>query len=330
MQEEQQSAENFEKKPIFIDPRFLVASSLFFIVVCIFWILFNLGIIFPPGLQAEKTITIEKGSGAHTIADALYHEGIIRNSTYFLLYAKLIRVDVNIKPGNYIFRNPISTPSLVRLITSSSAERRIRIMEGATNYEIAQYLSNEKLVSIKEFVKASDGQEGYLFPDTYQVFENVSAAELVKLMRDNFEQKIEPLKGAIAKQNHSLQDIIIMSSIVEKESANGDDRAIVAGILWKRLRAGRPLQVDASLSYLTGKSSAELTTTDLHIDSPYNTYKYPGLPKGPIGNPGLDAIKASIFPKETPYWFYLHDKEGEPHYAITFEEHIANKDKYLR
>jgi len=121
-----------------------------------------------------------------------------------------------------------------------------------------------------------------------------------------------------------------MASLIEKESSGDEDRSIISGILWKRFNNNRPLQVDATLSYLLGKKSQDLTVDDLNIDSPYNTYRYPGLPVGPIGNPGLEAIQAAIYPKDSPYWFYLHDKTGKAYYAKTFEEHIANKNKYLR
>ena len=216
------------------------------------------------------------------------------------------------------------------MITSDVAEHKIRIREGWTNYEIALYLEREWLAKKDEFLKAAERLEGYLFPDTYQVFENVSSQELLALMRETFDKKVAPLQEAMAQKNISLKDMVIMASLVEKESAGDEDRAIIAGILWKRLANDRPLQVDATLSYLTGKESKELTTYDLQIDSPYNTYRNQGLPAGPSGNPGFEAMKAAVFPQESPYWFYLHDKEGTPHYAVIFEEHIANKEKYLR
>jgi len=120
-----------------------------------------------------------------------------------------------------------------------------------------------------------------------------------------------------------------MASIIEKESLNGDERQIVSGILWKRISLGMPLQVDATFLYINGKASAELTKDDLNIDSPYNTYRNKGLPPGPINNPGLDAIVAALYPKDSPYLYYLHDKKGKVHYAKTFNEHVANKRKYL-
>ena len=121
-----------------------------------------------------------------------------------------------------------------------------------------------------------------------------------------------------------------MASILEKEVKTYEDRQIVAGILLKRLKTGWPLQVDAALTYLTGKESLDLTKDDLKIDSPYNTYKYYGLPRGPICSPGLSSIKAAIYYKENSYWFYLTTDDGETIFSKTLEEHNINRFKYLK
>ena len=130
--------------------------------------------------------------------------------------------------------------------------------------------------------------------------------------------------------DHSFSDIVIVASILEKEVKTSESRAIVSGILWKRLALGMPLQVDATLGYITGKTSAELTIDNLNADSPYNTYRNKGLPPTPISNPGLLALDAALHPKSSPYLYYLSDNNGVIHYAVTFEEHKANKARYLR
>jgi UPF0755 protein len=149
-------------------------------------------------------------------------------------------------------------------------------------------------------------------------------------MKNNFESKMKEFLPEIARQKKFLRDIVIMASIIEKEVHNTEDRGLVSGILWKRIKEGIGLQVDASLTYLLGKTSAELTSTDLKIDSPYNTYKYKDLPRGPISNPGKEAIFAALFPVISPYLFYLSDKDGVTRYARNFEEHKENKLRYLR
>ena len=178
---------------------------------------------------------------------------------------------------------------------------------------------------------ADVGLEGYMFPDTYRVAKDAKPEDVVQKMLENFNRKLTPeMRADIALQGKTIFDVITMASIIEREASDTEDRKIISGILWKRVEAGMALQADATLTYITGNGTFALSADDLAVDSPYNTYKYPGLPVGPISNPGLDAILAAIYPKASPFWFYLHDKAGNPHYSKTFEEHKINKEKYLR
>jgi len=173
--------------------------------------------------------------------------------------------------------------------------------------------------------------EGYIFPDTYQIEKDETLEAILNKIFENFDRKItDELKQKIKSQKKTLFEILTMASLLEKEVQISTDKEIVAGILWKRMRNGWPLQVDASLTYLTGRTSAQLTQNDFNIDSFYNTYKYRGLPIGPICNPGLDSILAAVNFKESPYWFYLNAKDGETIFSKTLEEHAMNKQKYLR
>jgi len=307
-----------------------IALGFFLIMVSIAWYAIDLGILFPPLFEGTKIVTIRQGESADEVATAFLREGLIRKHFDFLLYLKLIGKDKKIKPGSYSFREPLSVPSIVEYITSDVAERTIRIQEGWTNFEIARYLEREGVVFEEDFMKAALSKEGYLFPDTYRIFQNTSAETMIGLFEKTFNQKIESLRADIEQQNISLHDVVIMASLIEKESSGEEDRAIISGILWKRLKNNRPLQVDATLLYLLGKESKDLTTDDLYIDSPYNTYRYLGFPIGPIGNPGLEAIKAALYPKDSPYWFYLHGSDGMAYYARIFDEHVKNKIKYLK
>ena len=121
-----------------------------------------------------------------------------------------------------------------------------------------------------------------------------------------------------------------MASIVEKETITDESKYIVSGILWKRIDNGMKLQVDAVFPYIFGKNTFDLTSKDLQFDSPYNTYRYEGLPPGPIASPGFEAIRASLYPEETPYWFYLSDRRSQMHYGRTYEEHLKFRNQYLR
>lgn len=198
---------------------------------------------------------------------------------------------------------------------------RVTIPEGFTLVQIAKRLEGFGMFPAEDFLKTASGEEGFLFPDTYEFFKESSPEAVVRKMKENFSKKV----GAKISR-----DVIIMASLLEEEASSERDRKIISGILWKRIEAGLPLQVDATLTYVTGRASRELTEEDLNLSSPYNTYKILGLPLGPISNPGLQAIEAALNPEPSPYWFYLSDKNGDIHYAKNFEEHKLNKEKYLR
>ena len=136
-------------------------------------------------------------------------------------------------------------------------------------------------------------------------------------------------QDAIKKSGRTQDEILTMASILEKEASKIKDRQQIAGVLWHRIDVGMPLQVDAVFPYIIGKNTFELTREDLAVDSPYNTYKYKGLPPGPIGNPGLDSILAAATPIKSKYVFFLSDKQGNFHYAVTYAQHLVNKAKYL-
>lgn len=171
-------------------------------------------------------------------------------------------------------------------------------------------------------------QEGYLFPDTYFFSKIDGPADMIKVMRDNFDSRIKEVEDDIKATGKTMNEIITMASIIDREVRTKKDRHLVSGILWKRIASNMPLQVDATFEYYLGKTTFDLTKADLKSESPYNTYVNKGLPPTPIGNPGWDAIMAAIFPEESDYWFYLSDHDGNIHYAKTFEEHKANRRQY--
>lgn len=176
---------------------------------------------------------------------------------------------------------------------------RVTIPEGFNVRQIAGRLEAAGLFQAEDFVKAAAGEEGFLFPDTYEFYSHSKPGDVILKMKENFLKKV----GLEVSR-----DVIIMASLLEEEARHDGDWEKIAGILWKRLEAGMALQVDAEPG----------------------TYDYPGLPPAPISNPGLDAIEAALHPAASPYWYYLSDKAGNIHYAKTFEEHKANRLKYLR
>ena len=225
--------------------------------------------------------------------------------------------------GAYHFRRVIFPPPVPPPV-------RVTFIEGITVQKAAtQIASAFSTISIAEFISAGQPYEGYLFPDTYLFLQSADADSIVKTMRANFETKIAPLSAQINASGHSLSDIVIMASLVEKEARTSVNRRIVAGILWHRLALGMPLQVDAVFGYIFNRDTYSPSFADLKTESPYNLYLHKGLPPTPIDNPGLDSLDAAISPTKTNYLYYLTGSDNLMHYASTYAAHQANQRKYL-
>ena len=231
----------------------------------------------------------------------------------------------------YVF---VKLPEFAERKNKELAEARevaVTIPEGYSARQIGETFEKLGIFSKEDFLKIAQKEEGYLFPDTYRFYKDAKPEDIFKKMRENFNKKITPeILAEIKKNKKTLSEVIITASLLEEEIKSAEDRKIVAGILWKRLDLGMGLNVDAALTYVLGKTSSELTADDLKFDSPYNTYRYRGLPPTPISNPGLDAILAALRPEPSPYFYYLTGKDGLTYYAKTLEEHALNKFKYLR
>ncbi|MFA7663080.1 MAG: endolytic transglycosylase MltG, partial [Patescibacteria group bacterium] len=172
---------------------------------------------------------------------------------------------------------------------------------------------------------------GYIFPDTYHITTTATAEEIMDKALSNFGNKLTPeLRAEIKAQGKTIYEIITLASIVENEVAKAEDMKIVAGIFWNRLDIGMGLQSDATINYITSGKTTRPTADDLKIDSPYNTYKYRGLPPGPIANPGIASIEAVINPTKTDYLYFLTTPDKQTIFSKTFEEHVAAKNKYLK
>ncbi|MHB8871133.1 MAG: endolytic transglycosylase MltG [Candidatus Doudnabacteria bacterium] len=228
---------------------------------------------------------------------------------------------------------------------ASDLEKRGLVTEKDFNAELKAVLSDyDFLGELKDLNPKPSSLEGYLFPDTYFIASKPTASSVVKKMMDNLEGKITTqMRVDIAKQDRSIYDVLTLASIIEKEvgrntskissvdlQALQEERETVAGIFMNRLRIKMALQSDATIGYITKKNNPQASSSDLLIDSPYNTYKYRGLPPGPISNPSISAIKAAIYYKDTDYLYFLTMKDGTAVYAKTLDEHNANKRKYLK
>ncbi len=178
---------------------------------------------------------------------------------------------------------------------------------------------------------ASVDLEGYLFPDTYRFFADATADDVAQKMVDTMDAQFTPdMRAELEKHGRTIHEALTVASIVEREVMDDADRATVADIFWRRLDAGMALQADSTVNYVTGGTSPSVSDDDRRVDSPYNTYLYPGLPPGPISNPGLASLTATVFPEANGYWYFLTDADGAVHYARTNDEQNANKARYLR
>ncbi len=340
---------------------FALARLLIFLFVsaAALGVFFIAEIAFPHGTQRAKSVSVEilPGSGSRKIAETLKEKGVIRSKWAFIVYVSLRSEASSLKPGAYAFTNE----SIIRISRDlvSGVERVFTIPEGWTQQEIAEAFARAGIMAQDDFLHSASaagsrplreefpflsglppgsGLEGYLFPDTYRFPLKIPAESAARRMLQTFEKKIMPdMRDAIQARDKTLHEIITMASLIEKEVVSDADRALVSGILWKRMEHGIPLQVDATIVYikkyergLPREASRTISILDTKIRSPYNTYLFPGLPQGPIGNPGISAIRAALSPQESPYFYYLSTPEGKTIFSKTLEEHNRAKATHLR
>lgn len=284
---------------------------------------------FPSG----SYVTVPKGSSLKDVGDILASRGVVRSSWTFRQAARLLGNDRAVPAGVYYFGRKENLLEVATRVISGDFETtpvRVLIPEGSSTKDIARILFN-KIPNFDQraFLAATDGKEGYLFPDTYFFMPSDSIEAILSVFNNDYHTKISKLAKQIEASGHTENEILTMASILEKEASKTADRQKIAGVLWHRISIGMPLQVDAVFPYIINKNTFEVTLTDLKIDSPYNTYKYKGLPPGPINNPGLDSITAALTPVKSNYIFFLSDLDGNFHFAATYAEHMANKKKYL-
>lgn len=279
--------------------------------------------------------TIARGEGARSVATRLASEKLVRSSTGFFLLVKLIGIERNLQVGDFRLNRTMDAAAVAQTLTHGTLDVWVTTLEGWRVEEIATRLAKSLDIPEMQFLKSS--REGYMFPDTYLIPKDATAGAIVKIFTDNFQKKTSELQSVAAKTGLTFDEVVILASIVEREGRTDEDRPIIAGILLNRLKAGWPLQTDATLQYALGYQPSEkswwkksLFDEDKTIDSLYNTYRNPGLPPGPIANPGMSALKAVVYFQKTDYWYYLHDPTGQVHYAKTIQEHVANISKYLQ
>lgn len=299
--------------------------------------------------QTAGIFTIKKGSSLREVAFSLKQQGVVNNPILLLWYGEVTGRDRTIQAGVYDISPSLRLKELFDLFEKGSNVRKsILLHEGLTVREVAQRFRKAGMevdetifiqppVGLKSQYRFFDDApknaslEGFLFPDKYFFDPSADTTRVAQTLLDNFKVKFEPTWYTdIEKEGHTVYETVIMASLLEKEVRTSKDKKIVAGLLWKRLSVGMPLQLDSTVNYATGKSLPAVTLDDLAVDSLYNTYKYQGLPPGPITNPGKDSLEAAVFPATSDYWYYLSRQDtGETIFSKNYREHLSNKAKYL-
>lgn len=342
----------------------LIIGIILFLLVLIIsaGVYFYLELILPNSASNKQVnFTIESGQTVSQVGKKLQQSGLIKNRFVFQWYVMLRGWERDIKSGEYSIAQNLSIKKVVSLLRMGQVKKeiKIKIIEGWTINDIAEYFDHNNIVAKDKFLAVTTNNaefiannlkkypflsellirnntqvlpslEGYLFPDTYAVYIDATTEEIVKKMLDNFQSKLSPdLLAEIEKQGKSLDEVIVLASIIEKEVSTYEDRRLVADVFLKRLKIGMPLQSDATVNYITKKGTTRSSYEDLAVESAYNTYQNKGLPPGPISNPSLSAIKAVIYPLSNDYYYFLTDKDGNVYYGRNGDEHNLNRQKYL-
>ena len=276
-----------------------------------------------------------------SIIASIKSAGFVKNS-FFLNIALLMRDVSKIDSGAYKISESMTVWQIAGVLSGKSYMKWVVIPEGLRKEEIADILSEDLGWTTEEKNKwinvytASDPDyiEGVYFPDTYLIPIDESPSDVAKRLRTKFEEKFSPYAKEVLKQDIKWTTLLKLASIVQREARGKEDMPLVAGILWNRLLKEMRLEVDCTLQYIRGDKGkgfwAPINVEDKKIDSPYNTYKYGGLPPHPISNPGINAIEAILYPEKTDCMFYIHDSKGIIHCALTYDEHLKNIKKYLK
>jgi len=289
-------------------------------------------------IALDNIITIDfnirSGDSVKEIASSLTKSGLIRSPMAFFIYVKLAGFEKKLQAGDFRLNTGMDMYKIMSELTHGTTDIWITIPEGWRVEEIASKLNKDFDIPESEFLKYAE--EGYMFPDSYLIPKEATAQAIVAIFKDNFVKKYQEINKKSDTNKLTLDEIVILASIVEREGKTDLDRPEIAGILINRLNNNWPLQVDATLQYVSGYQSSEktwwkknLTLDDKNLKSEYNTYANTGLPPKPISNPGLSALKAVVNPNKSEYMFYLHDNGGNIHYARTIEEHNDNIKNFL-
>ncbi len=301
--------------------------------------------------QTDITLTVEDGSSVRDIAALLEEKGVIDNSLQFVYLCKKEGEGANFQPGEYVFNNYMSFEDVCDVLESGRVDDnqiKVTIKEGAWITEIASQLEQAGLCSSDEFMEACNSRdydydfvaaipdrenllEGYLFPDTYYFSTDMTAHDIVDRMLSRFDEIFDvSLKGGAQLNNITVDEAVIMASLIESEARYPDDRSKISSVIYNRLDEGMRLQMDASVLYALGEKRERLLYEDLDVEEEHNTYYVDGLPIGPIGNPGKACLEAAVAPAESNYLYYVVENQetGEHYFTNDYNDFINASNRY--
>jgi UPF0755 protein len=299
---------------------------------------------------AAVSVTIPQGAGTRAIADILKDADLIRSKLLFRIKSRTDGIDGHYKAGAYLLTRDMSMRRIMEALkTGTEAEtNRFTIPEGLTVAQTAQTLAEAGLVDAADFLAeaetgdfggyrflrdAAGGLEGYLYPETYDVYADATAHDLIDRMLAHFDKLFtEECYGKAEALGFTVNEIVTIASLIERETRVPEERALVASVIQNRLAKGMPLQIDATVQYALGEWKERLSYADLEIDSPYNTYAHAGLPPGPICSPRIECIEAALNPADTDYLYYVlrPELDGRHSFTKSYDEFLKFKDAYMK
>jgi UPF0755 protein len=288
----------------------------------------------PLDKQSQKSVlfVVSDGEGLRAIANDLKKQQLIKDPVIFFLLVKQLGLDTKIQAGDFRLSPSMSATEIAKSLTKGSLDIWVTIPEGKRADEIADLLKEKMPGYSEDWRTQLNAKEGYLFPDTYLLPRDTTAESVMTLLTTTFDKKYALVSNP---KNMSQATIVSIASLIEREARKDEDRPLVSSVIHNRLALGMKLDLDATVQYALGYQAGtgtwwkkSLTGSDLALNSPYNTYKNPGLPPTPISNPGLESLQAAANPSTTPYLYYFTDGQGTNHYARTLEEQTANIQKY--
>tara|TARA_Y100000748_G_C15475924_1_gene480772 strand:+ start:424 stop:1473 length:1050 start_codon:yes stop_codon:yes gene_type:complete len=291
------------------------------------------------------SISISKGSTLIDISTDLYNKKVIKNKSSFILAVKMLGYEKDIPAGKFNIDNVSTNYSLVnKLINSVNVSKKVTILEGWSIDEIAEKLHSSLKIDKKSFLNASTSKallskwdikstsfEGYLFPNTYQFAEDISPIKIIDKMVSEYKKNVtKKMYDRMLKINLSENEVLTLASIIEGEAIYDSERPRISGVYHNRLKKGMRLQADPTIQYIIDDSPRRLLNKDLKIKSPYNTYLNHGLPPGPINNPGLESIKAALYPEEIDFLYFVAKGDGYHTFSKTEKEHNRAKRAFQK